>query len=53
MSLTINAQTIDLRYLIDNFGLQRIREPQFFSEWQESLPEYSMVRIFKKLGAMT
>jgi len=39
MTLTINAQAIDLRYLIDNFGLQRIREPQFFLEWQEYLPE--------------
>ncbi|NJL91826.1 MAG: restriction endonuclease subunit R [Coleofasciculaceae cyanobacterium SM2_1_6] len=43
MPPTINAQTIDLRYLIDNFGLQRIREPQFFSEWQESLPELTLM----------
>lgn len=39
MVQTIPARTVDLRYLIENFGLQRIRDPQFFSEWQEDLPE--------------
>jgi hypothetical protein len=36
---TLKAQRIDLRYLIDNFGLQRIRDDQFFGEWQTNLPE--------------
>lgn len=52
MPPTINAQSIDICYLIDNLGLQRIREPQFFFEWQEALPKYDVVRILKKLGAM-
>jgi len=36
---TIQAQDINLRYLIDNFNLQWIRDEQFFREWQEDLPE--------------
>jgi len=36
---TLKAQRIDLRYLIDNFGLQRIRDDQFFWEWHTNLPE--------------
>lgn len=36
---TLKAQRIDLRYLIDNFSLQRIRDDQFFGEWQTNLPE--------------
>lgn len=39
MVQTLKAQTIDLRYLIENFGLQRIRDDQFFWEWQAELPE--------------
>lgn len=35
----IQAKDIDLRYLIDNFGLQLIQDDQFFPEWQENLPE--------------
>ena len=43
MVQTRTAQTIDLRYLIDTFGLQRERDPRFFSEWQEDLPELTEV----------
>jgi Type I restriction enzyme R protein N terminus (HSDR_N) len=39
MIQTIKAQNIDLRYLIDNFGIQRIRDNQFFWEWQVDFPE--------------
>lgn len=35
----LQAKDINLRYLIDQFGLQRIRQPEFFPEWQENLPE--------------
>jgi len=35
---TLKAQRIDLRYLIDKFSLQRIRDDQFFWEWQTHLP---------------
>jgi hypothetical protein len=39
MVQTIQAKDINLRYLIDNFGLQLVQDDQFFSEWQENLPE--------------
>lgn len=35
----IQSRDINLRYLIDNFGLQRVRNSEFFREWQENLPE--------------
>ena len=35
----LQARDINLRYLIDNFGLQRVRKDDFFPEWQENLPE--------------
>jgi hypothetical protein len=35
----IQAKDIDLRYLINNFGLQLVQDDQFFPEWQENLPE--------------
>ncbi|GAA6621560.1 restriction endonuclease subunit R [Scytonema sp. NUACC26] len=35
----VQAKDIDLRYLIDNFGLQLVQDDQFFLEWQENLPE--------------
>ncbi len=38
---TITAQTIELHDLIENFGLQRIEDEQFFREWQDNLPELS------------
>ncbi|MDB9312211.1 type I restriction enzyme HsdR N-terminal domain-containing protein [Spirulina sp. CS-785/01] len=38
MVQTIPAREIDLRYLIDHFGLQRVRDPEFFPEWQTNLP---------------
>lgn len=39
MVQTAKAQNIDLRYLIENFGLQRVRNDSFFREWQTHLPE--------------
>ncbi|MBW4559327.1 MAG: restriction endonuclease subunit R [Trichormus sp. ATA11-4-KO1] len=39
MTQTLQAKDIDLRYLIDNFGIQLVLDEQFFSEWQEELPE--------------
>lgn len=33
------SRDINLRYLIDNFGLLRVRKSEFFREWQENLPE--------------
>ncbi|MEH2280419.1 MAG: restriction endonuclease subunit R [Nostoc sp.] len=39
MTQTIQAKVIDLRYLIDNFGIQLVFDDLFFHEWQEYLPE--------------
>ncbi len=41
MVQTIQSQELTLRYLIDNFGLQLVRDEQFFREWQDDLPEIS------------
>ncbi len=41
MVQTIQAKEINLRYLIDKFGLQLMEDDQFFSEWQNNLPEIS------------
>ncbi|NEP57162.1 MAG: restriction endonuclease subunit R [Symploca sp. SIO2G7] len=43
MVQTLKAQNINLRYLIENFGLQRMRDEQFFWEWQASLPELTEI----------
>ncbi len=39
MTQTLQAKDIDLRYLIENFGIQLVLDDQFFREWQEDLPE--------------
>ncbi|MEH2119401.1 restriction endonuclease subunit R [Nostoc sp.] len=39
MTQTIQAKVIDLRYLIDNFGIQLVFDDLFFCEWQQDLPE--------------
>ncbi len=39
MVQTVQAKDINLRYLIDNFGLQLVFNNQFFREWQDNLPE--------------
>lgn len=39
MVQTIPAREVNLRYLIEKFGLKRIRESEFFPEWQTHLPE--------------
>ena len=38
MVQTIQAQNVKLRDLIENFGLQRTDDAQFFREWQDDLP---------------
>lgn len=40
---TLLATDINLRTLIDSFGLKRVRDRQFFLEWQEGLPEITAV----------
>ena len=35
----LQARDINIRYLIDNYGLQRVRNSEFFRQWQENLPE--------------
>ncbi len=35
----IQAKDINLRFLIDNFGIQLVLDEQFFYEWQQDLPE--------------
>ncbi|EDX74746.1 Type I restriction enzyme R protein N terminal domain protein [Coleofasciculus chthonoplastes PCC 7420] len=37
----IQSQDIDLRYLLENYRLQLVEDNQFFTEWQEDLPELS------------
>ncbi|WP_204105824.1 MULTISPECIES: restriction endonuclease subunit R [Spirulina sp. CCY15215] len=39
MVQTIQAQNVDMRYAIDNFGIHFNRDENFFREWQENLPE--------------
>jgi hypothetical protein len=39
MTQTIQAKDINLRYLIDKFGLELVLDEGFFFEWQENLPE--------------
>lgn len=41
MVQVIQAQDVDLRYLIETFRLQLVEDDQFFQEWQEDLPEIS------------
>lgn len=36
---TVQARDINLRYLIDNFGIELVRDAEFFPEWQRDLPE--------------
>ena len=39
MVQTLQARNVNIRDLIDQFGLQLVRDRQFFTEWQENLPE--------------
>lgn len=39
MTQTIQAKDINLRYLIDIFGIQLVENDQFFREWEDNLPE--------------
>jgi hypothetical protein len=43
MVQTLQARTIDLRYLIDHFKLELVQDEQFFWEWQVGLPELTEV----------
>lgn len=38
MIQTIPASRVNIRTLIDNFGLELVRDEHFFSEWQIALP---------------
>jgi hypothetical protein len=39
MTQTIQARNVNIRDLIEQFGLQLVRDRQFFTEWHEDLPE--------------
>jgi len=39
MVQTLQARNVNIRDLIDQFGLQLVRDRQFFTEWQEDLLE--------------
>ena len=39
MVLTLQAQAVNLRDLIDKFGIQLVEDQIFFREWQDDLPE--------------
>lgn len=39
MTQIIQPKDIDLRWLIDRFGLQLVEDDDFFREWQDDLPE--------------
>jgi hypothetical protein len=43
MVQTIQAKEINLRYLIDNFGIQLVEDEDFFPEWQFDLPEITEI----------
>ncbi len=43
MVQTLQAKNITLRDLIDNFGIQLVRDESFFQEWQTDLPEATAV----------
>lgn len=39
MVQSLQAQAVNLRDLIDKFGIQLVEDEQFFREWQDDLPE--------------
>jgi hypothetical protein len=39
MVQTLQARSVNIRDLIDQFGLQMVRDRHFFTEWQKDLPE--------------
>jgi hypothetical protein len=39
MVLTLQVQAVNLRDLIDKFGIQLVEDEGFFREWQDNLPE--------------
>ncbi|GJD17286.1 type I restriction enzyme R protein N terminus [Rivularia sp. IAM M-261] len=39
MLQTKQARDIDLRYLINNYGIQLVLDDKFFHEWKDDLPE--------------
>lgn len=43
MVQSTQAREVNLRYLIDNFGIKRVRNQDFFPEWQENLPELTNI----------
>jgi hypothetical protein len=40
--VVVQARNASLRELKENFGLQRVDDPQFFLEWQTNLPEITV-----------
>lgn len=43
MVQTIQAKAVTLRDLTTNFGIQLVRDEQFFREWQDALPEVTEI----------
>jgi hypothetical protein len=43
MVQTIQARNVNIRDLIEQFGLQMVRDRQFFTEWQENLLELTEI----------
>jgi hypothetical protein len=39
MTQTLQARNVTIRDLVDQFGLQLVRDRAFFSEWKEDLPD--------------
>ncbi len=39
MTQTIQARNVNIRDLMEQFGLRLVRDRQFFTEWHEDLPE--------------
>ncbi|MDZ8222247.1 MULTISPECIES: hypothetical protein [unclassified Nostoc] len=55
MVQVIQGKDITLAQLIDQFGLQRADNEQFFSEWQQDLPDRgddldTVVKVLKRLA---
>lgn len=46
---TIPARDINLRYLIDKFGIQLVQEPDFFTEWQDEDDSLSINNYDKQM----
>ncbi len=45
MTQTLLAKNVNIRDLIDQFGLQLVRDREFFTEWREDLPELTAAEM--------